>query len=116
MEKKEKVSNLWFGFVLGTLFTTFFLYLFGTKKGREVLKKFLEYSENLEEKLPDILEGLDINLNNNQGKNSKHDWQEKKMKTDFVGIINRIKFLTSPIKKQTKKFFVKEGKIIEKSS
>ncbi len=51
MEKQNshKVSNFWFGFSLGGLTIGLAAFLFGTKKGRETLKKFLELSENLEE-------------------------------------------------------------------
>ncbi len=51
MEKQNshKVSNFWFGFSLGGLTIGLAAFLFGTKKGRETLKKFLELSENMEE-------------------------------------------------------------------
>ena len=52
----DKTSNLWLGFALGAAITTTIAILFGTKKGRETLKKLLELSENLEENLQAIVD------------------------------------------------------------
>ena len=115
MEKNHRIGNFWFGFGLGTIFTVFFIFLFGTKKGRKTLKNFLEFSENIEENLSDLLTNLKINLKENPEENKKSNPIE--IKNSLFKIISQIKFLTHPeVKKQTKKFFVKEGRIIEKSS
>ena len=116
MGKNEKISNFWFGFSLGTFFTSFFIFLFGTRKGREIIKKFLEFSENFEESLLNIFKELEINFKETQKQHKIDQHHEPKIKTNLMGVIDRIKFLTHPtIKKQTKKFFIKNGKIIEKS-
>lgn len=52
----DKTSNLWLGFALGAAIATTAAFLFGTKKGRETLKKLLELSENLEENLQAIVD------------------------------------------------------------
>ncbi|MCX7881116.1 MAG: hypothetical protein N2482_01220 [Patescibacteria group bacterium] len=52
----HQTSNFWFGFSLGALFIIIGTMIFGTKKGRETLKKFLEISENFEENISKILE------------------------------------------------------------
>jgi len=115
MEKKEKVNNFWFGFILGILFTAFFTFLFGTKKGRKILKNFLEYSEDYEKSLSYLLEKVSFLLKEKFKDDKKDNQQEKRLNLNFSEIIDRIKYLANPIKKQTKKFFVKEGKIFEKS-
>jgi len=115
MERNQRISNFWFGFSLGILFTSFFAFLFGTKKGRKILKNFLEYSENYEENLRQFLEEIRFLLKENQKNSKKNVHQEKEVNLNFSGIVERIKYLANPIKKQTKKFFVKEGKILEKT-
>jgi hypothetical protein len=115
MEKNHRISNFWFGFGLGTIFTIFFMFLFGTKKGRKTLKNFLEFSENIEENLFELLTDLKINLKENAEENKNNI--PTTTKNNLFKIIDQIKFLTHPeVKKQTKKFFVKEGRIVEKSS
>jgi len=115
MEKRERASNFWFGFSLGVLFTAFFAFLFGTKKGRKILKNFLEYSENYEENFRHLLEEVKFLLKEDWQNDKKNSPQEKKVNLSFAGILDRIKYLAKPVKKQTKKFFVKEGRIVEKA-
>jgi len=115
MEKNSRVSNFWFGFGLGIIFTIFSVFLFGTKKGRKSLKNFLDFSENIEENLFQMLEELKNTPPTSSSENKKN--QNSETKSTLLKIIDQIKFLTYPeSKKQTKKFFVKEGKIVEKSS
>mgnify|MGYP000552836190 CR=1 FL=1 len=116
MEKREKVSNFWFGFSLGILFSAFFAFLFGTKKGRKILKNFLQYSENYEESFRHFLEEVKFLLKEELQNDKKNNHQEKKLSLGFSEIVDRIKYLAHPVKKQTKKFFVKEGRIVEKTS
>ena len=49
-------SNFWFGLSIGISSALIFAYFFGTKKGREYLKKMLEIAENLPEDLDKLLE------------------------------------------------------------
>jgi hypothetical protein len=52
---------LWIGFGLGASLTLLVSFFLGTKKGREMLKKILEVSENLEEdvlKMAEEVEGM----------------------------------------------------------
>ncbi len=53
-------TNFWFGFTLGISAAAGALYLLGTKKGRETAHKILEYSENLPEHLPKLIEELNL--------------------------------------------------------
>jgi len=115
MEKNHRIGNFWFGFALGTVFTTFFVFLLGTKKGRKTLKNLIEFSENIEKNLSELITHLEIKLKEDEEKNKNNN--SIVTKNNIFKIIDQIKFLTHPeIKKQTKKFFVKEGRIVEKSS
>jgi len=114
MEKNHRIGNFWFGFALGTVFTTLVVFLLGTKKGRKTLKSVIDFSENIENNLSELIIDLENKLKKDQEKNKENN--QIKTKNNIFKIIDQIKFLTHPeIKKQTKKFFVKEGKIIEKS-
>ena len=120
MEKRQRVSNFWFGFSLGILFTAFFAFLFGTKKGRKILKNFLEYSENYEKNFPHFLEEIKFLLKEEflekEGfkDNKKNNHQEKKVNLGFSEIIGRIKYLAHPVKKQTKNFLLKKEELLKK--
>lgn len=61
MEKKNNIhlSNFWFGFVLGGAVILGLGYFFGTKKGREWLKKTLDFFDNFEENLELILKEIE---------------------------------------------------------
>lgn len=48
-QNNPKTTNFWFGFSLGILSTSAFIYFFGTEKGRKTLKKIIDLTENLEE-------------------------------------------------------------------
>ena len=54
-------SNFWFGFSLGTIAAISAGYLLGTKKGREFLKKLVEYAEQFPEKIPELINELKKN-------------------------------------------------------
>ncbi len=60
-QNNNRTTNFWFGFSLGLTTAVSIIYLFGTKKGRESLKKLIEFSENLEENLSQLLDNLDKN-------------------------------------------------------
>jgi gas vesicle protein len=42
-------TNFWFGFALGSITLSAAAYLLGTKKGREKLKKLVEYADTVED-------------------------------------------------------------------
>ncbi|OGK14545.1 hypothetical protein A3C98_02095 [Candidatus Roizmanbacteria bacterium RIFCSPHIGHO2_02_FULL_37_15] len=58
-QNHNKSSNLWLGFAFGALAATTVAFLFGTNKGRQILKKLLELSENLEENALAIVEEIE---------------------------------------------------------
>lgn len=81
MEKKNEhqVSNFWFGFLLGTLFVLIGGFFLGTKKGREHLKKILEVTDNLEEKIDLLMKEI-------------NNFEEKEKNSESIpSIINKIK-------------------------
>lgn len=102
-QNNSKTSNFWFGFSLGIISMSALIYLFGTEKGRKNLKKILDLTENLEETINLLGEEL-------TGTNIFNDDK----KATLGSLLDKMKVL-SPLleKKQVKKFFVKEGKIIE---
>ena len=65
MQKKQpdqnhnKTSNLWLGFAFGAVSVATLAFFLGTKKGRIMLKKILELSEDLEENALVIAEQIE---------------------------------------------------------
>jgi hypothetical protein len=51
-------TNFWFGFALGSLSAAAAAYLFGTKQGRQQLKKLVELSEQVGDNSPDIVSSV----------------------------------------------------------
>lgn len=58
-QNNNKLSNLWLGFAFGAISAATLAFFLGTKKGRQMLKKILEISENLEENAVIIAEQLE---------------------------------------------------------
>lgn len=58
-QNNHSVSNFWFGFMFGTSCAVGLAYLFGTKQGRNSLKHFLRFSENIEENLAKMVDKMD---------------------------------------------------------
>ena len=87
-QSNPKTTNFWFGFSLGILSTSAFIYFFGTEKGRKALKKLIDLTENFEENLSLIAEELDhIGLNDNKE-------STKKMASTIGSILNKVKSFT----------------------
>jgi hypothetical protein len=116
MENQNKLSTFWLGFILGAIATGAGAYFFGTKKGREMLKKILELSENLEENLLIIGEELEEELGET-GKQIKEtlmelpnkiNQQDNKTSKGIDSLLNKISMLSPNQKKSDKKFFIKE--------
>lgn len=111
----HRVSNFWFGFAIGGVTISAAFFFFGTKKGRQTLKTLLEASENLEENFLTILEELEENLEEKE-EEIKEILTKKPKNYNLVYLLDKIKKFTPYTKKHVKKFFVREGKIIEKST
>ncbi len=58
-QNHNKNSNLWLGFAFGAASVSVLAFFLGTKKGREMLKKILELSENMEENALVIAEQIE---------------------------------------------------------
>lgn len=58
-QNEHKSANLWLGFALGSVTVGLLSYFFGTKKGRENLKKLIELTENLGENIEKIAEEVE---------------------------------------------------------
>ncbi len=74
-QNHHKLTQFWFGFALGTVAIGAGAFLFGTKKGRSVLKNLMEYSENLEENLVSLGEEIGEGFGDKQ---STHPPQRKR--------------------------------------
>lgn len=117
--QNNKLSTFWLGFLLGSIAAGASAYLFGTKKGRETLKKILKLAENLEENLLVIGEELEEELGET-GKDLKKTLMELPVKMNkendikknvlggLDGLLNKISQLSPNQEKQGKKFFIKE--------
>ncbi|MBI3366238.1 YtxH domain-containing protein [Candidatus Roizmanbacteria bacterium] len=122
-QNSHKLSTFWFGFLLGGALTGSAAFLLGTKQGRKTLKKILEMSENIEETVQDLFEeyGDEIREKGSElfdsvkklQKNHSHD---NPPFHSLSGLLDRIKILSPSTQKRVKRFFVKEGKIIEGKS
>jgi len=58
-QNHNKNSNIWLGFAFGAITATTLAFFLGTKKGRLMLKKILELSENLEDNALVIAEQIE---------------------------------------------------------
>jgi len=67
-QKQNSVGNFWFGFLLGIFLGVAGLFLFGTKKGRHLLKKTLESTEELENYLAEIMAEIEEKTEENRQK------------------------------------------------
>ena len=109
-QNNPKTSNFWFGFSLGIVSISALIYLFGTEKGRKTLKKLLDLTENLEDTINLLTEEL---TGTTIFKEEKKEGNKKTI-SSVNSLLDKMKIL-SPLleKKQVKKFFVKEGKLLE---
>jgi len=117
-------SNFWTGFAFGSILIGVLLYSFGTKKGRQQVKNLIALAENLGEDLDEILDALKAEFKDSSSQNNlkkiaesfEHHLNPEIKKTfRLSSIINKIKTLApAQRQKQVKKFFVKDGKLVEK--
>ncbi len=119
MEKQNKLSAFWFGFLLGGGLTATAAFFLGTKQGRKTLKKVLELSENMEDTLEELVDeygdeikekGLEIA--DELKKNSKNLLNTPESHS-LHSLLDKMKVFSPATQKKVKRFFVKEGKILE---
>lgn len=60
-QNESSLTNFWFLFALGTAAGVTVSFLFGTKKGRELLKTALENTENIEGKIAELIGDIEKN-------------------------------------------------------
>ena len=87
-KQKQPASNFWFGFSFGILATAGAAYLLGTKKGREDLKKVMEYAEQYGDR-----EGNIFDLVHELAENKVPDTKE--VKSNLESVIDKVKSMTS---------------------
>lgn len=95
-----QMSNFWTGFTVGATV----LFFLGTKKGRSTLKGMMDYAENLEDNLEEMM------------KMTTDDTQSKMKSftgaTNISDLISKIQSVL-PDQKQVKNFFEKGGKMLK---
>ncbi len=121
-QNNHKLSSFWFGFLLGGAVTGSAAFFLGTKQGRKTLKKMLELSENMEQTLETFFEEYGeeikergIELLEDIKKQPKNQTNNSLPNSTIHGLLDKIKILSPSTQKKVKRFFVKEGKILEKS-
>ncbi len=107
-------NNMWFGFVLGTVLGGGGLYLFGTKKGREFLKKAIDTVEDLELTAADVLEEIEEVVEEGIDRQADSVSENIQNVSNLDSVLNKIQHVL-PTRKKVKKYFSKEGQI-QKSS
>ena len=60
--QKNDSQNFWSGYALGMLSGSVLMYAFGTKGGRETVKKVLDHTDTLEHSIEDILHLIQANM------------------------------------------------------
>lgn len=60
--QKNDSQNFWSGYALGMLSGSVLMYAFGTKNGRDTVKKVLEHTDTLEHSIEDILHLIQSNM------------------------------------------------------
>ncbi|OGK09253.1 hypothetical protein A2767_06950 [Candidatus Roizmanbacteria bacterium RIFCSPHIGHO2_01_FULL_35_10] len=88
-QNHNRNSNLWLGFAFGAISATTIAFFLGTKKGREMLKKLLELSENLEENAIVIAEQIEEAIMEKADKVS----EQKQDKPLLGNILEKMKIL-----------------------
>ena len=108
MKSKESPSNFWFGFALGTIAAVGSSYLLGTQNGRDLTKKLLDLTENLEENLDLIKTELVKEMEKHPGTHTElpPHIPEQRPKP-LAEILNKINSLTPHLNSEPKKFIMK---------
>lgn len=122
-QNDHKLSSFWFGLLLGGAVTGSAAFFLGTKQGRKTLKKILELSENMEGTLETFFEEYGeeikekgVELFEDLQKLPKSHTTNSLPNSTIHGLLDKIKIFAPGTQKRVKRFFVKEGKVVEKST
>ncbi len=109
-QNDHKTANLWLGFALGSISIGLLAYFFGTKKGRQTLKKILDLTENLEENIETIAAEVEKLMSEKSEEIKKDLSVEISKDKPFIGnLLDKMKILVPHSEEnQQKKFFVRE--------
>lgn len=88
-EHGNSKSNLWLGFAFGAISATAIGFFLGTKKGRQILKKLLDLSENLEDNAMVLAEQIEEMILEKADKNT----DQKQDKPLLGNILEKMKIL-----------------------
>ncbi len=111
MDTHKNSSNFWFGMLLGAGVGSLGLYFFGTKKGRKTLQKILDNAENIEVYLEEVLNDLG-NKASEETDEIREKFENISVKKDIGSVLEKIRSIM-PDKKEVKKYFVKDGKVLK---
>lgn len=100
---KKHGSGFWFGMMMGSAVGTAGLYLLGTADGRKKLREVLDGFDNMD---TDIIEDIKKAAQEKDGKTSK------KVVSDIHSVLGKIES-SIPTRKEIKKYFVKDGKVMK---
>lgn len=119
-QNNHKLSSFWFGVLLGGAITGSAAFFLGTKQGRKTLKKILDLSENMEETLETFFEEYGeeikekgIEIFEDLKKHEKNQTHNPLPSATIHGLLDKIKIFSPGTQKKVKRFFIKEGKIID---
>lgn len=100
-------NTFWSGLAMGAIFGASSLFLLGTKRGRKFLKNVIDATEDIEEIVAESIDELENHI------------PEKKMSPQEImsghtvqSVIEKIQSVL-PEKKEIKKYFVRDGKILK---
>ena len=122
-QNNHNLSSFWFGLVLGGIMTGSAAFFLGTKQGRKTLKRVIEMTEDMEGTLETFFEeyGDEIRekgkeLLDDVKKLPKNNTHTTSSSSTIHGLLDKIRIFSPETQKKVKRFFVKEGKIVEKSA
>lgn len=98
-------SSFWFGLMMGGVVGSAALYAFGTKDGRSKLRKLIDIFENMDKNMLDDIESMI--------KDSSSELRNIAVSSSNISqVLDKIQS-NSPLQKEIKKYFKKEGKVLK---
>lgn len=97
---KQQNNNYWSGFGLGILGGAGLMYLVGTRKGRELLRQFLNNTDEIEHSVEDIMGYVSTFLPRSEGQETttQSTQDQGKEPTGLFGVMSKIKGIKLPKK------------------